>query len=603
MNRSVSGRGSHSRPRLVRGLGSPSATVTVTLGLLAAGCVFPTPPPGDPVPGLSITIPGSSPHAGIAVVSVAPFNYSPQSVAFELDGTALPDDTEAPFELTLDTTAINDGTHKVSAIANDSTYTVIEKIQFVTRNDPNIVVIVLDDVDATATPYRDAMPLTQALVADQGLEFTNAFATDPVCCPARATMLTGRYPHNTGVFDNTRPDGGFEAFVNSGAEADTVATRLDAAGYATGLVGKYFNQYHLDPTHVPPGWDDWFGLVNGYYDGYTYTANRNGVVETYLSAPEDYQTDVVSSEALAFMDEREATDDQPFLLWVAPSAPHLPMEPAPRHATNPFTDDPLPVRPNYDEVDVGDKPTWLRNGIPPIPPVLEAFLTFDHRDRMGSLLAVDEMIAALFDRLSTNGELADTVVMLVSDNGYNLGSHRLAAKQAPYDESIRVPMFVTGPGIPAGAQSSAIVTHADVAPTLLDLAGLAASDVDGTSLVPLFEASVSTWRNDFLVEFHGTYGFAGGTLDTLAQVQAAIAAGKPIFIPTFRAIRSDEWLYVEWYSTAPHEYELYDMAADPYQLDNLIATPEGSSQYASTTAALQARLETLGTCAGASCRT
>jgi len=574
----------------------------VVLGLFAAGCVFPTPPLGDPVPGLSIALSGSSPYSGMLTISVAPFNYAPPSVAFKLDGTALPDDTEAPFELTLDTTAINDGTHMMSVRANDSTYTVIEKVQFVTRNDPNVVVIVVDDIDATATPFWDAMPQTQALLQAQGLEFTNAFATDPVCCPARATMLTGQYPHNTGVWDNSFPDGGFRAFVNSGSETDTLATRLDAAGYETALVGKYFNEYIFDPTHVPPGWDEWFGLVHGYYDGYSYLANRNGVVESYGSDPDDYQTDVVSAEALAFLDAQEANDDRPFLLWVAPSAPHWAMPPAPRHAVNEFTDDPIPMRPNYDEADVSDKPAWLRDGIPPISPGLADFITNDHQDRMGSMLAVDEMIAAVFNRLTSTGELADTVVVLVSDNGYNLGSHRLAGKQAPYEESIRVPMLMTGTGIPMGAQSASFVTHADLAPTLLDLAGLPASDMDGTSLVPLFGGPPSSWRSDFLVEFKGTYGLYGGLFETLAHVQNAIQAGKPVLVPTFRAVRNEQYLYVEWYSTAPHEYELYDMVADPYQLDNLIATPEGASQYASTTAALQARLETLGTCSSAGCR-
>jgi arylsulfatase A-like enzyme len=589
---------------LRRYFGRLSAVVTVVSGLVAAGCVFPTPPPGVPVPGFTIGLSGTSPYAGTVTVSVTPFNYAPASVRYHLDGATTPTfvDSEAPFEYPLDTATLNDGTHKVRVEANDATYTVSEKITFVTRNDPNIVVIVLDDLDATTTPFWDAMPQTNALLAGQGLQFTNAFATDPVCCPARATLLTGRYPHNTGVWDNSRPDGGFVAFVSSGAENDTIATRLDAAGYETALVGKYFNEYIVDPGHVPPGWDEWFGLVTGYYDGYTYLVNHNGGFELYGSDVDDYQTDVLSTQALAFLDAQELTDDRPFLLWLSPSAPHWVIPPAPRHAVNEFTDDDLPTHPNYDETDVGDKPTWLRDGVPPISAGLAGFLVTDHRTRMGSLLAVDEMIAALVQRLSTTGELDDTIIVFVSDNGYNLGAHRLAAKQAPYEESIRVPMLMTGPGIPTGQQSASLVTHADLAPTLLDVAGLTWDDTDGRSLVPLFAGPPASWRDDFLVEFKGTYGVSGGNFDTLAQVQAAIQAGKAVQVPTFRAVRNGQYAYIEWYGTAPHEYELYDLVADPYQLDNLLATPEGAAQYASMTATLQARLEALGSCAAATCR-
>ncbi len=582
------------------------ALVAVVFWLSGAGCVFPMPPPGDPVPGLSITLSGTSPYSGTLTISVAPFNYSPASVRFHLDGATTPTfvDSSAPFEYDLDTTAITDGTHKVSIRASDSTYTVIEKVQFVTRNDPNIVMIMVDDLDLTTTPFWDAMPQTRALVADQGIEFTNAFATDPTCCPARATMLTGRYPHNTGVFDNTSPDGGFPAFVASGAEADTLATRLDAAGYDAALIGKYLNEYSADPTHLPPGWDEWFALVDGWNDGYSYRANRNGVIETYGSDPDDYLTDVLATEALAYVDAQESSDDRPFMLWLAPSAPHAPLPPAPRHTINEFTDDPIPPRPNFGEVDVSDKPTWLRDGVSQITFGIAASMTNDYRDRMGALLAVDEMIAALFARLSANGELSETVVLFISDNGYNLGSHRLSSKRAPYEESIRVPFLMAGPGIAAGGQTDGFVTHADIAPTVLDLAGLPWSDTDGRSLEPLFDTSPApSWRTDFLVEYKGTYFPLDEDLDTLAQVQAAIQAGSPMKVPTYRAVRNEQYLYVEWYSTAPHEYELYDMVADPYQLDNLVATPEGAALHEPTTTVLQARLEELGSCAAATCRT
>ena len=431
------------------------------------------------------------------------------------------------------------------------------------------------------------------------MTFSNGFATDPLCCPARATLLTGRYPHNTGVFDTTPPDGGWPTFVTSGAESDTLATRLQAAGYNTAMIGKYL-AFYANPAITPPGWNEWFAFRGGYdyLNGYDYEVAHNGVLEAFGSTAADYQTDVLRDASLEYLDATEANDDQPFLLFLAPSAPHLPLPPAPRHAAHAWVSDPLPTRPNYDEVDVSDKPTWLRDGLGPISPALEMFFTFDHRQRMGALLAVDEMVADLVTRLDTNGELADTVFVFLSDNGYNLGSHRLAAKQAPYEESSRVPFIVSGPGVSIGT-SDALVTHADLAPTLLDLAGLDPSDLDGRSMVPLLDGGTPPWRSDFLLQYNGTFN-QFKMFDTLADVQAIIAAGGAMQVPTYRAVRTTQYLYVEWYGGTVHEYELYDVIADPYQLDNLLVTEPGVHDATATT--LQVRLDALSSCAAATCQ-
>jgi len=565
--------------------------------------VSPAVPPGEPVPGLVLSVDQVGLLSGVVTITATPVNFEPSAVTFQRSGGAEPlgTVTSAPFEVTFDTTTVADGLLTFTATGTDDTYTVLRTDLFRVRNRPNVVVVLVDDLDETTSPYWDALPQTRALLADRGVTFTNSFVTDPLCCPARASILTGRYPHNTGVFDNTPPDGGFATFRSSGAETDTVATRLQGAGYSTAYVGKYFNGHESEPTWVAPGWDEWFTLVGNPYAGYDYDVNVNGTIAHYGSDPAEYQTDVLAARSVELIDGAEADDHRPFFVFVAPTAPHGPIPPAQRHLPNPFGADSVPTRPNFDETDVSDKPTWLRDGKPPLSAQQISNARVDYRKRMGSLLAVDDLVASLVATLEANGELDETVIMFTSDNGYNLGAHRLLGKRVPYEESIRVPLVVAGPDI-AVANDGRLVTNLDLAPTLLDLAGLDTSDVDGRSLVPLLQGEPPTWRDDFLVEHNGTYGAAQGSWHTFADVQQQLALGKTASVPSYRAIRSTAWLYVEWYAGDVHEYELYDMAADPYQLDNLVATPEGAQAHAATTAALQATLETLMTCAGASCR-
>ena len=574
------------------------------LGSVLAGCsvVSPAVPPGEPVPALVLSVDQVGLLSGVVTITATPVNFEPSSVTFRRSGDSTPlgTVTSAPFEVVFDTTTVVDGLHAFTATGADETYTVLRTDLFRVRNNPNVVIVYVDDLDETTTPYWDALPQTQALLADRGLTFSNSFVTSPSCCPARASVLTGRYPHNTGVFDDSPPDGGFQVFRSSGAEADTVATRLQGAGYATAFLGKYVNGYPNQPTWVAPGWDEWFALVNPYR-GYDYEVNANGTIVHYGSDPADYQTDVLAARSTEFVDGTEADDDRPFFLFVSPTAPHWPIPPAPRHQPNPFGNDDVPTRPNFDEPDVSDKPTWLRDGVPPLSSQQLFAQLIDYTTRMGSLLAVDDLVASLVARLEANGELDDTVLVFTSDNGYSLGAHRLAGKGLPYEESLRVPLVLAGPGIEVGTDDR-FVTNVDLAPTVLDLAGLDGSDVDGRSLVPLLEGGSPPWSDDFLVEYNGTYGGPTGNWHTFDDVQNHLALGDTVRPPTFRAIRSVQWLYVEWYAGDVHEYELYDMAADPYQLDNLVATPAGAQAHAATTAALQARLETLMACAGPSCR-
>jgi len=473
---------------------------------------------------------------------------------------------------------------------------------------PNVVVVLLDDLDQLTMPYWEAMPKTRARLADRGLVFENSFVSAPECCPSRATNLTGNYPHNTGVYDATGPDGGYPTFTLSGAEQATVATRLHAAGYRTSFVGKYLNGYELDYDTVPPGWDDWFALGNRSVQMYDFEVNHNGKIVTFGSDPADYVTDVLADQVQGTIERSEANDDQPFFLALWPSAPHDFVDAAPRHADHRFADAEPPRRANYDEADVSDKPSWLRDGVRSMTQVDVEDLTRRYRMMMGSLYAVDEMVDAMLTTLEADSELDHTVIMFTSDNGYNFGAHRLPHKMVPYEESIRVPLVISGPGVRTGTETRLVLNN-DLTPTVLDLAGLPIEDLDGRSLVPLLEGEDVTWRDDFLIQYHGTYGAV--LADTLEQVRGLIAGQaqvapdvKPLLIvPTFRAVRSERHLYVEWYAGDDHEYELYDLVADPFELTNLVATADGAAAYESTTASLHARLEELAVCSGESCRT
>jgi arylsulfatase A-like enzyme len=576
------------------------ALVVSTLAM--AACVTPTPPPGAPIPSLALTASATDPVAGIVHFTATPSNFEPIDVTFRLDrldGAPLAVDTNEPFTVTVDTATLGRGKHTLFAIGRDSTYTVFNAKPFTTR--VNIVVVLVDDMDAMTMPLWDALPRTRQAFGNRGTTFTNAFAPDPVCCPARATLLTGKYPHNTGVLNHTPPNGGYPVFAANGSEQDTVATRLQDAGYRTAFAGKYLNGYELDPSKVPPGWDEWFGLAGSIYGGYGYEANHNGVLKAYGSQPSDFQTDVLAAQATDFIRSTEAQDEQPFLLFVAPSAPHFNNPPAPRHTNNAFADDPLPRHPDFNELDVSDKPEWLRTGVPLLDANGIDGQEREYRRMMGSLLAVDDLVAATTQTLRENNELDSTMFVFTSDNGYFFGGHRLTLKIAPYEEATRVPLVIAGPGIPQGAEP-ALVTQLDVMPTLLDYANVAVPDTtDGRSLRPLLEHTASDWRHDFLLEFDGRYAVFY-YLHTREDVRRVVAAGARMLVPTYRALRTDRYLYVEWYAGEDHDYELYDLTNDPWQMWNLVATPAGAAEHSALTTALQNRMEALAACGGASCR-
>jgi N-acetylglucosamine-6-sulfatase len=408
----------------------------------------------------------------------------------------------------------------------------IEEGSVQARERPNVVFILTDDLDAGSTSF---MPELQSLMVDQGTTFENAFVTDPLCCPSRATFLRGQYSHNTGIRSNSPPLGGHEKFRGEGLDHSTVATWLDDAGYYTAYFGKYMNGYE-DTKYVPPGWDRWFGwLGNHYSPGGEYRLNENGSIEAY-NRDQIHDTDLLKEKAVHFVRAQEEEDDRPFFAYVATNAPHIPAYAAKRHE-DVFDGRALPRPPSFDERIVFDKPGVVRR--PELTPRETQSLGDLYRKRLASLRSVDDMIGALIRALKETDQLHNTYVVFASDNGYLLGQHRLTKKSLPYEESIGIPLIVRGPDVPAQKLEHLVINN-DFAPTVAQLAGVETpSFVDGKSFVPLLREerpSPKEWRTGFLV----------------AHVS-----------PTYQALRTNDHTYVQW---SNEERELYDLEADPYQL-------------------------------------
>jgi len=442
---------------------------------------------------------------------------------------------------------------------------------------PNIVFILTDDLDMSHVQY---MPHLRRHLAAKGTTFSNMFVTYAVCAPSRASILTGQYAHNHGVVENRPPRGSFRRFFSEGREQSTIATWIQAAGYRTGLVGKYMNYYppQRDPGYVPPGWDDW----HGYFDFksmaegaayYNYEMNENGKVVRYGDTEKDYVTDVLRDKALEFIER--TPKDKPFFLYLGEFAPHAPVSPADRH-DNLFPDLKAPRGASFNEEDVADKPAWVR-AQPLMTPEVIAATDEWYRKRVQSIQSVDDTIDALVKALETRGQLENTYIFFSSDNGFDFGGHRLDhGKGDPYEESIRVPLIVRGPAIAKGRVETAIALNIDLAPTFAAIAQARAPEsVDGRSLYRLLvgKATMRDWRKDFLVE---------------------LRSKEDAGITEFAALRTTDKLYVEYVNG---DRELYDLIKDPHQLESVAqaAEPELLEKLA-------ARLAVLRACKGDGCR-
>lgn len=435
---------------------------------------------------------------------------------------------------------------------------------------PSIVFILSDDEDVAS---HRVMTQTKALIADQGAVLKNYFVSYSFCCPSRVTTLRGQYPHNHRVEGNEQPSGGFAKFQSLGLGDSTIATWLHDAGYRTAFLGKLMNGYEPE-LHPPlPGWDEWYA-VGGKFTNFDYTLNENGKVVAYGHEPADHLTDVLAGKAADTI--RRTPKDRPLFLYVAPYDPHSPAQAAPRHAGS-FADEPLPMTPSFDEADVSDKPSYVADQ-PRLAEWQKEALTKHNRERLRALLAVDDLVAKVVGALEETGRLSDTYVVYTSDNGFHMGQHRLfIGKTTAYEEDIRVPMAIRGPGVRPGSQLGQIILNNDLAPTFAAMAGTPTPRfVDGRSFLELFAHPNRPWRRSFLIERR--------------QMETHELAGKAIL----DGVRTARHTYVE-YGTGEHE--LYDLQADPDQLDNIVGRAPPA-----LVEAMASRLAELKNCAAEACR-
>jgi N-acetylglucosamine-6-sulfatase len=406
---------------------------------------------------------------------------------------------------------------------------------------PSVVFIITDD---QRWDTLGVMPTVQSELVARGVTFTNAFVVNALCCPSRASILTGRYSHSTGVYANRGTHGGFHVFDDS----STIATWLQARGYRTGLIGKYLNRY--DGAYIPPGWDRWVAF-SGKTAYFGYKLNVDGTLVPFGDATDEYSTDVLGRAAADFI--RSASG--PLFLHFSPFAPHsLPgngrqTRPAPRHEGAFAGIEPWRP-PSYNERDISDKPPWLQRFAPlPLTPEEQAAGDAYRRSQLESLLAVDDAVEEILAALTETGRLENTMIVFTSDNGLGWGEHRWFTKTVPYEESIRVPLVLRYDPLTAVARSDArIALNIDFAPTAAEIAGVDAPGADGHSLLPLLSPPPITWRRDFLVEHIGFRDPA----------------------PTYCAVRNAARTYVQYRSGFE---ELYDLSADAYQRWNRARNP------------------------------
>jgi N-acetylglucosamine-6-sulfatase len=406
---------------------------------------------------------------------------------------------------------------------------------------PNIVFLLTDD---QRFDELGRMPIVQRELIGKGVLFRSAFVSNPLCCPSRATILTGTYSHTTGVYANDDANGGgFAQFRDS----TTIATVLHSMGYSTALIGKYLNGYTGHVHYVPPGWDHWLALTNTNFFGFK--ASRNGHLAEFPSGL--YQTDALGQDAVAYI--HSVPTGQPLFLYWSPHAPHYPATPPPMDSNRFSRMKPLRP-PSFNEADVSDKPQYVRNKAK-FSQAAAAKVDEFRRDQYRSLLSVDEWIGAILKALSDTRRLNNSLIVFMSDNGLLLGEHRFWKwKTMPYEESIRVPLIVrwdaAGWNVPRTDQQD-LVANVDLAETWAKAAGSTMPGNEGLSLLPILASrEVTSWRTALLLE----------------------QATDPI-VPSYCGVRENRYVYVQY---ATGEEELYDLTTDPYELRN-VASDTGSA--------------------------
>ena len=521
---------------------------------------------------------------------------------------------------------------------------------------PSFVVIQTDDetLDQLYTVFNaggvdvPAMPNTLSLIGGRGMTFNRYYVSYPLCCPSRVTLLTGRYAHNSNVRGNVQPNGGYSGFRARCAFTHNLATWLQGAGYRTIHIGKFLNGYGDEPfdngTEVAPGWSSWHTVENAdthhYY--YGYTLNDNGSIDgpfgdsgswdtreygerDYFGCPTTtveekpclYETDVFSR--IAAEELIGTAPEQPFYLQLDYTAPHGDFrrpagpEPAPRHYTF-FDGAPYPHsrEEGFNEGNVNDKPRFIREA-----PYLSGEEIHTYRvyydKALASLRAIDDGVKTVLDTLGSQHRLRNTYIIFTSDNGFFYGEHRLTGgKFLAYEPSTHLPLLIRGPGIKAGTATGELAANTDIAPTVLELAGVTPDkSVDGTSLVPfLRDPSLRTRRGILFESFVETDDVEAngeptaqsvpvtGATERSARAKASSGGAKASIVAPpkdYEGIRLGPYKYIEW---PDGEKELYDITKDPNELNNIVRVPN----YFPIRAFLHAQLIRLEACVGHTCR-
>ena len=415
------------------------------------------------------------------------------------------------------------------------------------------------------------MPATRGIFKVEGIRYPQGYVTDPLCCPSRASIMTGRYPHNTGVKSNVEhPELGVGAA--SALDASTTVQRyLDQAGYRTALVGKFLNGWNFSN---PPPYFDSFALVNQRHDYYRNQVSVGtasaGVTSSFIS--DAYNTTIVRRRTLGFL-RSQAGSKTPFFLYVAPGAPHSPFTPEPKYAADTFGL--WPGNPAVFEADKSDKPPYVRAKSTSL-----RYGRWTRTRQYRTLESVDAMVAAIFHELKAKGKDNNTLAFFISDNGYMWGEHGLRGKDVPYTPSVRVPFFLRWPNGPlaAGSTDRRAAANIDIAPTALDAAGIPIpSSTDGHSLL------TDTKRSRQLTEHWCN-------------------TSRCLY---WAAERTGQYHYIEYYDgpnfdTANVTFrEYYDLGADPFELRNLLRDGDPTNNPNLTTPA--AHLAADRNCAGQAC--
>ncbi|HEV2858616.1 MAG TPA: sulfatase [Solirubrobacterales bacterium] len=519
---------------------------------------------------------------------------------------------------------------------------------------PSFVVIQTDDetLDQLYDVYNaggvevPTMPNTLSMIAGRGITFNRYYVSYPLCCPSRVTLMTGRYAHNSNVRGNVQPNGGYTGFKARGAFTHNIATWLQGAGYRTIHIGKFLNGYGDEPydngTDVPPGWTAWHSVLNAdtHHYLYGYTLNDNGAIDgpfgdsgswdtreygerDYFGCPtttsEDkpclYQTDVLTR--IAWEELNGTSLEQPFYMQLDYTAPHGDFrrpagpEPAPRHYTL-FDGAPFPHgrEEGFNEGNVNDKPRFIREA-----PYLSLNDIHTYRiyyqKALASLRAIDDGVKVVLDTLGAQHRLRNTYIIFTSDNGFFYGEHRLTGgKFLAYESATHLPLLIRGPGIKPGTSTGELAGNTDIAPTILELAGVEPDkSIDGTSLVPFFRDPSLRTRRPFLFESFVETNDVEANGEPTAQsapipgpaARAARASGgeakASIIAPPkdYEGIRLGPYKYIEW---PDGEKELYDINKDPNELNNIVRVPN----YFPIRAYLHAQLIRLEACVGRTCR-